>query len=210
MDLRALSCGPLPQRIALAARADARAEWLLLLAGDEAAPVRLAVAANPSAPRHVDQILAQDPVASIRASLARKLAEHAAEMAGMGWDSLRQLARDPAPQVRQSIADTLADLPDAPHDLVVALARDADPAVSEPLIRLSQVLTEADLLGLVQAPPGPEACCAVARRLNLGVTLAEAVVASGDEQAIAALGRNPTARIPARLRALMEARASTR
>jgi uncharacterized protein (DUF2336 family) len=209
-DLRALSCGPLPQRIALAARADARAELLLLLAADEAAPVRLAVAANPGAPRHADQILARDPVASIRASLARKLAEHAAEMAGLGWDSLRHLARDPAPQVRQSIADTLADQPGAPHDLVLALARDSDPAVSEPLIRLSHVLTEADLLGLVEAPPGPEARCAVARRLNLGPMLAEALIGSGDGAAIAALRRNPTARIPAHLRPRMEALASTR
>ncbi|MBX9751879.1 MAG: DUF2336 domain-containing protein [Roseococcus sp.] len=209
-DLHALSCGPLPQRIALAARADARAELLLLLAGDEATPVRLAVAANPGAPRHADRILARDPVASIRASLARKLAEHAAEMAGPGWDSLRHLARDPAPQVRQSIADTLADQPGAPHDLVLALARDTDPAVSEPLIRLSHVLTEADLLGLVDAPPGPEARCAVARRLNLGPMLAEALVGSGDGAAIAALRRNPTARIPAHLRSRLEALASTR
>jgi uncharacterized protein (DUF2336 family) len=210
MDLRALSCGPLPQRIALAARADARAELLVLLAADEAAPVRQAVAANPGAPRHADQILARDPVASIRASLARKLAEHASEMAGLAWDSLRHLARDPAPQVRQSIADTLADQPDAPHDLVLALARDADPAVSEPLIRLSHVLTEADLLGLVEAPPGAEARCAVARRLNLAATLVEALVASGDDDAIAALRRNPTACIPARFCAMLEAPASTR
>ncbi len=209
-DLRALSCGPLPQRIALAGRADARAELLLLLAADEAAPVRLAVAANPGAPRHADQLLARDPVASIRASLARKLAEHAAEMAGLGWDSLRHLARDPAPQVRQSIADTLADQPGAPHDLVLALARDADPAVSEPLIRLSHVLTEADLLGLVEAPPGPEVRCAVARRLNLGAILAEAVVASGDRAAIEALARNPTAQIPASLHAKMERPRPTR
>jgi uncharacterized protein (DUF2336 family) len=206
MDLRAVSCGPLPQRIALAARA----ELLLLLAADEATPVRLAVAANPGAPRHADQILARDPVASIRASLARKLAEHAAEMAGLGWDLLRHLARDPAPQVRQSIADTLTDQPGAPHDLVLALARDADPAVSEPLIRLSHVLTEADLLRLVEAPPAPEARCAVARRLNLGAHLAEALVASGDHAAISALRRNPTARIPAGLRGCLEARTSTR
>ncbi len=195
MDLRALSRGPLPQRIALAARADARAELLLLLAGDEAAPVRLAVAANPGAPRHADQILARDPVASIRASLARKLAEHATEMAALGWDSLRGLARDPAAQVRQSIADTLADQPGAPHDLVLALARDPDPAVGEPLIRLSHVLTQADLLALVLAPPNHETRCAVARRLNLDARLAEALLASGDVPALIALRRNPTAQI---------------
>lgn len=209
-DLRAVTDGPLPQRIALAARADARAEWLLLLATDEAAPVRLAVAANPGAPRHADQLLARDPVASIRASLARKLAEHAAEIAGFAWDWLRPLARDPSPQVRHSIADALADQPAAPHDLVLALARDGDSAVSEPVIRLSPVLTEADLLALIREPTNAEARCSVARRLNLSANLAEAVMAQGDRAALVALRRNPTAQIPPPLRARMERPTSTR
>lgn len=197
MDLRALSRGPLPERIALAARADARQELLLLLAADEAAPVRLAVAANPHAPSHADALLARDPVAAIRARLARKLAMHAAEMAGLGWAGLRHLAQDGSAQVRHAVADTLADLPDAPHDLVLGLARDPEPGVSEPIIRLSRVLTESDLLDLVHRPPEPEARQAVARRLNLSEGVAEAVLASGDPAAIEALRRNPTAQIPA-------------
>lgn len=199
MDLRALSRGPLPERIAHAARADAREEVLLLLAADKAAQVRLAVAANPRAPSHADALLARDPVASIRARLAHKLALHAAEMTGLGWAELRHLAQDQAAQVRQAVADTLADLPDAPHDLVLELARDPEPSVSEPLIRLSRVLTEADLLQLVRQPPDPETRQAVARRLNLAAGLAQAVFESGDHAAIQALRRNPTARIPPHL-----------
>ena len=176
MDLRALTRGPLPERIALAARADARGEWLLLLAGDETTPVRLAAAANPRAPRQADQIL----------------------------------ARDPAIQVRQAIADTLADQRHAPHDLVLEMARDAEPAVNEPLIRLSQVLTEADLLGLVLAPPGPETRCAVARRLHMDTILAEALIMSRDRLAMTALCRSPSARISPCLRCELEASASTR
>jgi hypothetical protein len=188
--------GPLPERLALAARPDAREGALVLLAADEAAPVRLAVADNPHAPRLADAILARDPVAAIRARLARKLAAHAADMAGMGWAGLRRLAEDSAPQVRHAVADTLADLPDAPHDLVLALARDPEAGVSEPLIRLSRVLTEQDLLALVQAPPGPEVLQSVARRLNLTEAVARAILRSGDAGAMAALRRNPTARLP--------------
>lgn len=199
-DLRRLSSGPLPERIALAARADARQELLLLLAADEALPVRLAVAANPGAPSPADQLLARDPVASIRASLARKLAAHAAEMAGFAtlarpWDVLRRLARDQAWQVRHAVSDTLADLPEAPHDLVLGLALDAEPAVSEPLIRLSRVLTETDLLGLVRSPPVVESRRAVARRLNLPEAVAAALVLEGDGAALLAVLRNPTARL---------------
>ena len=199
--LHALSRGPLPERLAHAAQTDAREELLMLLASDQAAPVRLAVAENPRAPFHADQLLARDPVAQIRASLARKLATHAAEMAALrpdsaGWDTLRRLAADPARQVRQVIADTLADLPHAPHELVLSLSRDPDPAVSEPLIRLSRVLTEADLEGLIH---DPDSRCAVARRLNLSARLAEGVVASGDVRAMTALLRNPTAMVPTQL-----------
>ena len=199
--LHALSRGPLPERLALAAQADAREELLILLASDRAAPVRLAVAENPRAPLHADQLLARDPVAQIRASLARKLAIHAAEMATLrpdsaAWDTLRRLATDPARQVRQVIADMLADLPQAPHELVLSLSRDPDPAVSEPLIRLSRVLTEGDLEGLIR---DPHSRCAVARRLNLSARLAEGVVASGDVQAMTALLRNPTAMVPTQL-----------
>jgi len=202
--LHALSRGPLPERLALAAQADARAELLILLAADQAAPVRLAVAGNPCAPLFADQLLARDPVAQIRASLARKLATLAAEMAALrpdsaGWDTLRRLATDPARQVRQVIAETLADLPNAPHELVLGLSRDPDLAVSEPLIRLSRVLTEADLEGLIRTPPDPEARCAVAGRLNLSARLAESVLASGDVRAMTALLRNPTAMVPERL-----------
>ncbi|WP_431304449.1 DUF2336 domain-containing protein [Sediminicoccus sp. BL-A-41-H5] len=185
------SAGALPERLALATRPDAP---LLLLAADEALPVRLAVAANPHAPRLADALLARDPVAEIRASLARKLALHATELAELGWARLRRLARDESPQVRHAVADTLTDLPDAPHDLVLTLARDPEPGVSEPLIRLSRVLTEPDLLELVREP---QARPSVARRLNLTEPVARAILLSGDAAAMAALRRNPTARLPA-------------
>lgn len=199
MDLRALSREPLPERIALAEHAAAREEVLLLLAADEAMLVRLAVAANPRAPSHADALLARDPVASIRARLARKLALHAAEMTGLGWAGLRRLAQDRSAQVRHAVSDTLADQPDAPHDLVLQLAREPEPGVSEPLIRLSHVLTEADLLDLLQHPRDPETRQTVARRLNLSAGLALAVLNSGDQAAIQALRRNPTARVPPHL-----------
>lgn len=205
-QLRFAASGPLPARLALAARADARHLALLLLAADEAMPVRLAVAANPHAPPLADAVLARDPVAGIRARLARKLAIHAAELAGMGWARLRLLARDASAQVRQALADTLTDLADAPHDLVIALARDPEPAVNEPLIRLCRVLTEADLLELVRQPPEAGARQSVARRLNLSETVARAILQTGDAAAAAALRRNPTARLP---RAERDAGAST-
>ncbi|MDB5415887.1 MAG: uncharacterized protein JWR10_4222 [Rubritepida sp.] len=195
--------GSVRDRIALAGRPDAAPELLVLLATDEADAVRLTVAENVSAPSHADRLLAQDAVAIIRVSLARKLAAQAAELAEglsdrrirLAWDALLLLAQDLRNEVRHAVADTLADMPDAPHDLVLALARDAALLVCEPLIRLSGVLTEEDLLGLVRTPPGAASCTAVARRLQLAEPVCDAVVASGDIPAMAALLRNPTAQI---------------
>ncbi|TCH98794.1 DUF2336 domain-containing protein [Roseococcus sp. SYP-B2431] len=196
--------GSLAERMALARRPDAAPELLVLLAADAVEGVRRTVAENPAAPSHADRLLAQDAVASIRISLARKLAAQAAELARsltdrrirLAWDALLLLAQDLAQEVRHAVADTLADLPDAPHDLVIALARDAALLVCEPLIRLSAVLTEGDLIALVREPPGAGSRAAVAGRLQLAPPVCEAVVESGDIAAMAALLRNPTSRIP--------------
>ena len=196
--------GSLAERLALAGRPDAAPELLVLLAADAAEAVRRTVAENPDAPSHAHRLLAQDPVAAIRISLARKLAAQAGELArnladrraGLAWEALLLLAQDLSEEVRHAVADTLADLPNAPRGLVLALARDAALAVCEPLVRLSRVLTEEDLIALVRAPPGPGSRIAVARRLQLAASVSVAVVESGDVPAMAALLRNPTARIP--------------
>lgn len=196
--------GSLSHRVALAGRRDAAPELLVLLAADISEAVRRTVAENPGAPSHADCLLAQDAVASIRISLARKLAAQAGEMAQdladrrsrLSWDALLLLARDLASEVRHAVSDTLADLPGAPHGLVLGLARDAVLRVCEPLIRLSAVLTEGDLIALVREPPGSGSRIAVAQRLQLAEPVCEAVVESGDVAAMAALARNPTARIP--------------
>jgi uncharacterized protein (DUF2336 family) len=196
--------GSLTERMTLAGRPDAAPELLVLLATDAAEVVRRKVAENPGAPSHADRLLAQDAVASIRISLARKLAAQAGELAQsltdrrfrLAWDALLLLAQDLTHEVRHAVADTLADLPDAPHVLVLALARDAVLLVCEPLIRLSAALTEGDLIALVREPPGTGSRTAVAQRLQLAAPVCESVVESGDVAAMAALLRNPTARIP--------------
>lgn len=195
--------GSLGERVTLAGRPDAAPELLVFLAADEAEAVRRAVAGNPGAPSHADRLLAQDAEASIRVSLARKLAAQAVDLARdmadrrvrLAWDALLLLGRDRRSEVRHAVADTLADLPDAPHDLVLALARDAALLVCEPLIRLSAALTVEDLIDLVRHPPGAGSRTAVAQRLQLAEPVSDAVVDSGDVAAMAALLRNPTARI---------------
>lgn len=86
-------------------------------------------------------------------------------------------------------------MPDAPRELILALARDAAMAVAEPVIRFSPLLTEADLLALISQPPVPATLAAVARRPAIGAAISDAIAATEDPEAVAALLGNPSAAI---------------
>lgn len=150
---------------------------------------------------------------AIRANLARRLAIQAGDLARSAeaiqeeWTVLGDLTRDPCPHVRFAVADNLADLADAPHALVLTLARDGAFAVNEPVIRLSPVLTEQDLLALIRDPPSGNALVTVARRLGLAQRVADAVAASGDVAGLMALRGNTTAQLSAKTLALLESSA---
>ena len=162
--------------MALAGRAETTPELLFFLAADGAPAVRAAVAANPATPVQADTLLARDAEAAVRAAVGRKLALRAAQLHARaaaaaqdrlgqaGWRTLSGLAEDAAVQVRAVIAEELKAMPEAPRALILRLAGDAAMAVAEPVIRLSPLLTEADLLALVTTPPVPATITAVARR----------------------------------------------
>jgi len=200
---RILDEGRTPSRAALAANPQAPPEALYYLAGDDDAAVRRAVAANPATPHHSFAVLAGDGEQEVRATLARRLAALAPDLAPaqqdrlahMAWTALAQLAADTAAEIRATIAEAVKDLPAAPRETVLALAADRDIRVAGPVIRLSPLLTEDDLLALVDAPPLRETLTAVARRPGISEAVADALVATGDALAIGTLLRNHTAAI---------------
>jgi uncharacterized protein (DUF2336 family) len=191
------------ERVALAASASLAPEMLYFLAGDRAASVRAAVAANPATPAQADQLLQADADTAVRRALARKLAAAAPRLAASTSDKLRHMAqetlnrlvRDAEVQVRAAIADAVKDLPDAPRDVIMALARDVAMPVAEPVLRFSPLLSESDLLALVTQPPADGTLSAIARRPHLAESLSDALVATGNAEAITALLGNGSARI---------------
>ncbi len=200
-------------RVRLAAAPGTAPDTLLGLAHDPDVLVRAAVAINPSAPPPVDRMLASDPDSRVRTLLARKLANLLPSLSGAEYEHLQQqalatlgdLVADEVVRVRATIADIVKGMPDAPHDLVMRLAQDSALAVSDPVIRLSPLLSTEDLLALVAATPSPYTATSVASRANLPETVSDTIAAGADTGAIAALLANGSAAIrEATLDALIE------
>ena len=195
--------GDTAARTAVAAGEATPPELLTYLAADPDPGVRQAVAANRATPPQAGLLLARDDDARVRAELARRIAALAPRLDQQAQDRLTRisagtmamLVADAAVEVRAAIAEVVAELPDAPRDLVMRLAGDTALPVADPIIRLSPLLTEADLLALIEAPPAPFTRRAVARRPAISEAVADAVAGSADTPAIAALLANPSAAI---------------
>lgn len=207
------------ERVRLGSGAHTPANVLAGLACDPAVTVRAAVAMNPACPPHLDHAISRDADERVRILLARKLAQLApalsgaehARACGQMRETLDALAADAALRVRVVIADCVKAMPDAPRELILRLARDTALSVCDPVVRLSPLLTDADLLALLAAPPHPSIASSVASRPGLSATVADAVAAGADGMAIRALLCNHSAVIrEATLDALIEQAASNR
>jgi uncharacterized protein (DUF2336 family) len=190
-------------RVRLGAAADTPPALLLELAADPRVTVRAAVAMNQAAPAQVDTLLAGDADERVRTLLARKLASllpglpdsQRSRLGDAAIATLAGLVEDTALRVREAIADVLKDMPHAPRALILRLAQDSAIEVFGPVIRLSPLLTEADLLALMAQPGAAATATAIARRAGLPAAVADAIAASADTGAITKLLENPSAAI---------------
>jgi uncharacterized protein (DUF2336 family) len=108
-------------------------------------------------------------------------------------DILKRLTHDVEMAIRISLAETLADDPDAPLDLILLLADDAI-EVARPIILRSRQLTDQDILEfLAHADIARQAVCA--ERPHIGEPVTDKLAASEAESVLVALVRNLTARI---------------
>lgn len=200
-------------RVRLGSSARTPPHVLAQLALDPAVTVRAAVAMNPACPPHVDEAISRDTDERIRTLLARKLAQLVPSLSGAEHTlacgqmhaMLAALAADAAVRVRAVIADCVKAMPEAPRELILQLAQDPALSVCDPVVRLSPLLTDADLLGLLATPPHPAVTTSVASRHGLSATVADAVATQADSAAIRALLSNHSAAIrEATLDALIE------
>jgi uncharacterized protein (DUF2336 family) len=108
-------------------------------------------------------------------------------------DILRQLIHDVELTVRKHLAIRLSDEPEAPHELVVALAND-DAEVAHPILLSSEVLRDPDLIEIVRHRT-LEHQLAVAMRRNVSPDVCDALVATQDVNVITRMLNNPNAHL---------------
>ena len=195
--------GNFEERRKLAQRDDVRPEILYYLASDPDTEVRRNIARNLKAPRHADLLLAKDEKDEVRTDVAGKIADITVNFADgqqdniyrLTMDALEVLARDQLVRVREILAETLKECPQAPVDVMERLARDREITVSQPVLENSPVLSEEFLVSVISSDPVHGTLSAIARRVALGEDVADAIVHNGDAEAIAALLGNESTQI---------------
>ncbi|MFQ5534996.1 MAG: DUF2336 domain-containing protein, partial [Sphingomonadales bacterium] len=190
-------------RTALAKRQDMQPEILYYLAGDRSKAVRRNVAANPSAPVQASELLANDQDDEVRRELARKIARLLPDL-DRGETSrlyertikmLEKLAQDQVPRVRQIVAEEIKHFDDLPHSMIRALAFDAELMVCAPILEYSPLLNDDDLREIIATTTVQGALTAVSRRSVVSMPVSDAIAATLDIPAVAALLANPDAQI---------------
>ncbi len=190
-------------RAGLAERHDLRPEILYFLAEDDSPKVRSRIAANLKTPPQADLILARDDNEAVRHQLANKiqvlLPELDADAQAQAHDYLVEvieaLAQDQATRVRQIVAEALKDVASAPSHVIPRLARDAEAVVACPVIEFSPLLSDQDLLEIIEGGSASGKLNAISRRQGVGEQVTDAIVATEDEGAITELLKNSSAQI---------------
>jgi uncharacterized protein (DUF2336 family) len=109
--------------------------------------------------------------------------------------AMLMLLDDPSPLVRRSLADALAASPSAPPAVVLALAAD-QPQIAAPVLALSPLLVDADLVDAVATGDG-DVQSAIASRAGLPSPVAAAIAEVGTAESCLVLAENAEAEIAA-------------
>lgn len=187
----------------LAARDDAGAEILYFLASEKDAEIRTLVAENPATPRQADVVLADDEDDEVRVGLASKIgrllpdltAEENTKIRELTIATLEKLASDQLPRVRKLVAEEIKRADTVPLHIVRELARDAELSVCGPILQYSPLLNDEDLLEIIASSRVTGALERIAQRGEVSEAVADAVVATLDIPAVAALLANKNAQI---------------
>ncbi len=154
---------------------------------------------NPSANKLIE--LARRRTQESRSSLAKTMTElFSPDSRSMSdrervlmFDILRKIVHDVEVSVRRRVAERLADMTDAPSDLIRMMANDTI-EVAFPLLNGSPVLRDPDLIEIIQHRT-VEHQMAIAMRFSVSAEVSAALAATGNENVIETLLRNQNAEV---------------
>lgn len=135
------------------------------------------------------QLLVREPSAAMRSRIAQKITagygsgDFTESELTLANEIFRLLLKDTEMRVRKLIAEELKSCMHAPHDIVWALANDHH-EVAAPLLQYSYVLTEEDLIKIVQATREHPKLRAIAARESISKELSHALVETRDVQVV--------------------------
>jgi len=144
--------------------------------------------------------LKQGSTGTARAEIAEKVAS---EFAGgqfsesekrVAIEIFRLLVSDAEVQVRKMLSSHLAESMDAPHDVVLQLAKDIA-EVATPMLQKSYVLSEDDLIAITQSTQDVVVMSAIARRDMVSRELSETLLEKSNLAVIGILLQNKSATI---------------
>ena len=138
--------------------------------------------------------LLSNPSPDARANAAAKIA-HQFDAGGLNATErelaeqiFRVMMQDAALRVREALSKNLKACGFLSHDVALAMARDVE-SVAAPILEASDVLTDADLVEIIQSQSA-EKQLAISRRSQVSEKVSDALVETGEEAVVASLVRN--------------------
>jgi uncharacterized protein (DUF2336 family) len=162
---------------------------------------------NPKAaviltPSDVERLLSDHSEAS-RIGVLEKVSQHynseafAPREREIAEQIFRLLMKDAALLVRETLAERIKENADIPRDIVLQLANDVD-SVSLPVLEHSTVLSDADLVTIVEASRDISKLMTISKRDGVSSRVSTALVESQYPQVVSSLLANETAKIDER------------
>ena len=106
----------------------------------------------------------------------------------------RVLVQDAELEVRMALAERIKENPWIPRDVVLHMVQDVE-AVALPVLRSTEVLSEPDMVALIEAGMGMNYLSAIAQRETVSEVISAALVDKGDAGVVTELVGNPGANL---------------
>jgi uncharacterized protein (DUF2336 family) len=106
----------------------------------------------------------------------------------------RALVQHTELEIRKTLSDAIKDQPNIPRDVIMILANDVN-EVSMPILQFSDVLTDEDLIEIVNSSSDAAKQIAIAKRSSVSVSVSDALVNTNNDQVVGSLLKNERANV---------------